>query len=140
VSAAPILLVRHGRAGDRSAWHGDDRDRPLDDRGRRQAEWLLQAVAEFEILRILTSPYARCVQTVAPLSQIRGVTLETTEALSEGAGAEARTLADELEGQGAVLCSHGDVIGHLLPGRKARKGSVWVLDRGRPVRYLDPPR
>ncbi len=30
-----VLLVRHGRAGDRKKWERDDRPRPLDAKGRR---------------------------------------------------------------------------------------------------------
>ena len=36
-----LLVVRHASAGDRSRWKGDDRLRPLDRRGRRQAEGLV---------------------------------------------------------------------------------------------------
>ena len=35
-----LLLVRHGRAGDRRDWDGPDERRPLDDRGRAQARRL----------------------------------------------------------------------------------------------------
>ena len=34
----PLLLVRHGRAGNRSKWKRDDRLRPLSRRGLRQAK------------------------------------------------------------------------------------------------------
>ena len=62
-----LLVIRHGRAGDSSEWEGDDRLRPLDKRGRRQAGALVESLAPFAIARILSSPYDRCVQTVEPL-------------------------------------------------------------------------
>src|SRR4051794_27845038 len=37
---AMVLLVRHAKAGERSAWHGDDRLRPLDPAGQEQTEEL----------------------------------------------------------------------------------------------------
>jgi phosphohistidine phosphatase SixA len=141
VSVPPLLLVRHGRAGDRAKWTGADRDRPLDGRGRRQAQWLVEALAEFPIHRILSSPYVRCVQTVEPLAEARKLAVEVVEALAEGAGGQAAgRLLQELSGTCAALCTHGDVIAELVPGKPAKKGSVWVLDGAdlRPLRYLAP--
>ena len=40
-----ILLVRHGKAGSRSQWDGDDDERPLSSSGREQAEHLGRAPA-----------------------------------------------------------------------------------------------
>ena len=40
-----IFLVRHAKAADRDLWTGADRDRPLVDRGRSQAERLARALA-----------------------------------------------------------------------------------------------
>ena len=37
VRLMPLLLVRHAWAGDRNKWEGDDRVRPLDERGRSDA-------------------------------------------------------------------------------------------------------
>ena len=67
----PLLLVRHGSAGDRGAWEGDDRQRPLDKRGRRDAKDLVERLAPFKIEAILTSPYRRCLETVGPLARAR---------------------------------------------------------------------
>ena len=61
-----MILLRHAWAGDSSKWKGDDRHRPLDERGRNQAERLVEKLADQEIERILSSPYDRCVQTVEP--------------------------------------------------------------------------
>ena len=41
-----VLLVRHARAGDRSEWEGDDRLRPLDKKGRRQAKAKGQGISK----------------------------------------------------------------------------------------------
>ena len=67
----------------RSEWEGDDRLRPLDERGRRQAEALVDALAAFPITRIFSSPYDRCVQTVEPLAAQRGLPVELREELGE---------------------------------------------------------
>ncbi|MGI8493165.1 MAG: SixA phosphatase family protein, partial [Acidimicrobiales bacterium] len=62
----PVLLIRHVQAGDRKEWHGDDSARPLSAKGRRQAEGLARMLEGYGVQRVLSSPYARCVQTVTP--------------------------------------------------------------------------
>ena len=63
-----VFLVRHARAGDRERWTGDDRLRPLDGKGRRQADAMVAPLAGYPITRLVSSPYLRCVQTLEPLS------------------------------------------------------------------------
>jgi phosphohistidine phosphatase SixA len=138
-----VVLVRHATAGDRSRWHADDRLRPLDTRGRRQAEALPQALSGLPIGRILTSPYVRCVQTVEPLAAALGIEIEETAVLAEGsARAEVLPLLSTVAG-GTALCSHGDVCHELVGGRRTPKGSAWVLDVGArgivPVRHIPAP-
>ena len=87
-----LLAVRHSSAGDRAAWIDDDDHRPLDDLGRRQAEWLIGVLSDRQIGRILSSPAVRCVQTVDPLAAARGVELEVEPGLAEGASAAALAL------------------------------------------------
>lgn len=124
----PLLLVRHASAGERGARSGDDRLRPLDERGRRQARALAEGLRQFAPERILSSPYVRCVQTVEPLAAALSLPVEETESLAEGAGRDGfLSRVRDLEGATAVLCTHGDVIEELL-GREAEKGSVWVLE------------
>jgi 8-oxo-dGTP diphosphatase len=143
-------LVRHGAAGDRHAWHDADELRPLDEEGRREAEALVALLAEAVIERLLSSPYLRCVQTLEPLAAARGMPVETTPVLAEGAGGAG---AVELlsRDEALVACSHGDVIeealdllaaaGVALEGRsrgapqgagssfaETPKGATWVFD------------
>ena len=150
-----VYLVRHAKAGDRERWTEDDRLRPLTKKGRRQAEGLVQLFRRFEVTRIVSSPYLRCVQTVRPLALARGLTIELSDALAEGAPtADAVALLDA-PSSGGVFCSQGDVIpavidhlrgtGMLIDGEVGwKKGSVWILERrvGRYIRarYVPPPR
>ena len=122
-----LILLRHASAGDRGRWNGDDFERPLDERGMRQAEGLVQALARYEIERILASAYVRCIQTVEPLGQSLGLEIEERDELAEGASREdALALVDELRGEGAVLCTHGDIVLGLL-GRELKKGESAIL-------------
>jgi 8-oxo-(d)GTP phosphatase len=135
-----ILLVRHGHAGKRGKFGGEDSLRPLDGRGRRQAAALPGLLAAYPVARVLTSPYTRCIQTVEPLAQRLGVEMEQLAELGEGTPvASVRDLLVSLDGETVAACTHGDIIAELIgPSREARKGSVWVLDGPGldPVEYL----
>ena len=122
-----VILIRHASAGDREHWSGDDRERPLDERGWRQAEELVRSLAGYEIERIVSSPAVRCVQTVEPVARELGIEIEGTGELTEGATREqALTLVDEVRGTGVVLCTHGDVVVELL-GSGLKKGEIAIL-------------
>lgn len=133
-----LLLIRHALAGDPSEWLGDDGVRPLDDRGRRHAEALVDALAVYELHRIVSSPYVRCVQTVEPLAKARGLEIELDEQLGADRLDDVPEVLERLKGQNAAVCTHGDLP--WLGDRKFKKGSTWVLDDElEPVRYIPPP-
>jgi phosphohistidine phosphatase SixA len=132
-----LVLIRHALAGDPDAWQGDDRIRPLDERGRRQAEALVDALAEFELDRIVSSPFIRCVQTIAPLAEARGLDLELDDRLGADRLHDVPQVLEQLASQNAAVCTHG--VLPWLGDRKFEKGSTWVLDaRLEPVRYMPP--
>jgi len=119
------VLLRHAWAGDRDAWNADDRLRPLDERGRAQAEALRDALLERGVTRVVSSPYVRCVETVDPLARALGVEVELDDRLAEGAGpGGARELLARCEG--CVACTHGDVVAQLI-GRNLKKGAAAVV-------------
>lgn len=152
-----LFVVRHAHAGQRSAWAGDDRLRPLSERGEAQARSIASALAAWEPApgRIVTSPSRRCVQTVEPLAGKLGLVPDQDDRLFEGATRrEVAALFDEVAGDDVVLCSHGDVIPILLellvddgmrPERDLlwQKASVWVIEGRRGAwgagRYVPPP-
>ena len=138
-----VYLVRHARAGHRETWDGeDDTLRPLDERGQRQAEALVAQLAECDFSRVLSSPYVRCMQSVEPLAEIRGLQVEAVDALAEGAGeAAALELFRSLDAP-AVACVHGD-LAEMLLGENLKKGATAVLDVAGEkldvLERLDPP-
>jgi 8-oxo-dGTP diphosphatase len=118
-----VILLRHASAGDRDAWVGDDRVRPLDAAGRAQAASLRGAMP---VTRVVSSPYVRCVETVEPLAASLGLEVELDERLAEGGSrAGARALLAELDG--GVACTHGDIVEAVL-GTPLDKGAAVVLD------------
>jgi len=135
----PLLVVRHARAGRRSAYHGDDLERPLSPRGSAQADALVPLLSTFRPRRILSSPAVRCFETVRPLAEALELPIESVGELGEGHGAAALKLLERMAGETAVICTHRDVatelLGVLAVGRSAKsrhqlrllKGEVWVV-------------
>jgi 8-oxo-dGTP diphosphatase len=149
-----VYVVRHARAGRRSAWKGPDDLRPLTKAGRRQADALVELLAGEGVTRIVSSPYVRCRQTVEPLAQRLRVPVDLSDSLAEGSPLrEVLRLVEKVSDEQAVLCAHGDEIGALLDhlrehqvpvaGDKYEKGSTWALDVHEGTitgaRYFAPP-
>lgn len=150
-----ILLVRHAHAGDREVWAARDVARPLTPRGQRQANALLPQLSSRTVERIVSSPAVRCLQTVEPLAKARQLVVEQDGRLHETTPTPmVLELLAELEGQHAVLCTHGDVIGPVISALALRgvdvggdprwpKGSTWILSvtgsRVTSAAYLPPP-
>lgn len=139
-----LLIVRHGTAGRKARYKGDDRKRPLDRKGRAQAASLVPQLLAFGASSVFAADRSRCVQTVEPLAHELGVpiTLETT--LTEEAyaadpkAAHKRMLEIAALGGTPAICSQGKVIPYLIdwwcerdgvkPDKsRNRKGSTWVL-------------
>lgn len=135
-----VHLVRHAKAGQRDRWEGDDRLRPLTKNGWRQAEAIADHLAARGASVLLTSPYLRCRQTLEPLARLLDVVIVDDERLEEGQsfGPVIDLLATVADG--AVLCSHGDLIPETIAALQRRgceiqgsadwrKGTVWTIDR-----------
>lgn len=138
MSDASVLLLRHSPAGKRSEWDADDRLRPLDKKGMKQARVLAEALSGYPINRIFSSPYKRCLQTVEPLSERLGLPVQTAPELAEGASKyEVVAFLKSKLGQMTVACTHGDVMQLLIgPGRPMKKGGLWLLDSSlQPLEY-----
>lgn len=137
-----ILLVRHAHAGVRGSWPGNDLERELSERGVAEADALADAWTDAGIDEVHSSRAVRCVDTVRPIADRRGLAVVEDDALLEGA-APSKTLA-WLEGLGhddrvVIACSHGDVIGGIVERLDQRgtdlggdlqwpKGSTWELE------------
>lgn len=132
------MLVRHAHAGRRSAHEGDDRIRPLSRRGIAQAVALVPVLSGFGPLRVLSSPFLRCSETVRPTAESLSLAVESLDELAEGHEVETVQLVRRMVGEPAVLCTHGDCAAAVLewlvaaggarPGQsRLQKGDVWVI-------------
>jgi phosphohistidine phosphatase SixA len=138
--SAVIYFVRHAKAGERRVWNGDDEHRPLSKFGWKQAERIARRLESKHASSLYSSPYLRCVQTLEPLADKLGVEIVRDHRLYEGEPFEpVLELLNEVD-DGAVLCSHGDIIPDVIQAlvRRGmevqtpadwRKASIWVLKR-----------
>lgn len=139
-----VLVVRHGTAGRKSRFSGDDAKRPLDKRGRAQAEALVPQLLAFGAARVHAADRVRCHQTVEPLAADLGMPVHDEPALTEEAYAKnakraRHRMLDIANEQGTpVVCTQGKVIPDLIawwcerdgvrPDKsRNHKGSTWVL-------------
>lgn len=114
-----VYIVRHGKAETDSPT-GDDFDRALIDRGRRQAERLgdyLASIGEKSPTRIYSSGLVRALETARILEQRIGVRLEVDPCLETGqpvsAVVELIRRFDGADGP-AVLVGHNPQLEHLV--------------------------
>ncbi|MGB6208676.1 NUDIX hydrolase [Mycobacterium sp.] len=139
-----VLVVRHGTAGSKSRFSGDDKMRPLDKKGRGQAEALVGQLCAFGPTDVHAADRVRCHQTVEPLAEELGVVICNEPTLTEEAYAEnakrgrRRVLQIAESHRTPVICTQGKVIPDLIawwcerdgirPDKsRNRKGSTWVL-------------
>ncbi|EUA02519.1 NUDIX domain protein [Mycobacterium kansasii 732] len=143
-----VLVVRHGTAGSKSRFSGDDTKRPLDKKGRAQAEALVGQLLAFGATTVYAADRLRCHQTVQPLAEELGVSIHNERALTEEAYAKNpkrgrhRVLRIAAQPGTPVICTQGRVIPDLIawwceregvrPDRsRNHKGSTWVLSLSR---------
>lgn len=137
-----IHLVRHARAGQHFGPGEPDDLRPLTEKGLQQADALVDQLVGLGVTRVLSSPYLRCLQTVRPLSECLGLSIEEHTGLLESADIEETWALIEQLAQNqtdAVVCTHGNLIGPIIDRlhrrgvmlepseRDCKKGSIWTL-------------
>jgi broad specificity phosphatase PhoE len=133
-----VFLIRHAKAADREFWTGADRDRPLVERGRAQADRLASALAPRQPALVAASPWLRCLETAAPLAEAVGLEVEPDDRLGYDDADLAgfvRACVVAHPGRVVVGVSHGDLIpfyllqAGMLDGMpRFRTGSLFRLD------------
>ncbi|MFI5888903.1 NUDIX domain-containing protein [Actinoplanes sp. NPDC051513] len=141
-----VALVRHAHAGERKEWKGNDALRPIDERGRAQADRISAALALLRPDRLISATPLRCKQTLEPLAALLG----GAPIVQDGAFAEpmvadeapakaklgAQRLLDLRGGGVPVICSQGKVMPTMLATLRDEsdpapyrtpKGDGWLL-------------
>lgn len=139
-----VMIVRHATAGSKARYSGDDRKRPLDKRGRAQAESLVAQLLSFGAGELFAADRVRCRQTLDPLAEELGTVIRSEPELTEEAYADnrkagrRRVLEIAAKSDNPVICTQGKVIPDLIewwcerdgvrPDKSGnRKGSTWIM-------------
>jgi 8-oxo-(d)GTP phosphatase len=139
-----MLLLRHASAGVRLSSPEIDRFRRLDDAGRVVARQLVWSLAAHEITRIVSSPLARCVESVVPIAESRHLSVEGHWELEPDVPLDdLMTLLADLPDT-SLVCTHREVFQLLLGWDvTCEKGAAWAFERRghelAPTLYIAPP-
>jgi phosphohistidine phosphatase SixA len=135
-----LYLIRHAHAGHRGSWSGDDQERPLSEKGFRQAKNLAKVLEGCGIRRLLSSPATRCIQTLESVGARLELPVEPCRELRESADpTKLIAVMEALASEQPAFCGHGDVIPEVIDLLVRRgmeidgpagnnKGSWWAIE------------
>ena len=152
-----LYFLRHADAGDPAKWTGDDADRPLSSKGRRQAKRLGRLLKKLDAgpETVLTSPKLRASETARPVARSIGLHASVDDRLSVDFGEQ--DLAAVVAGlepnvRGLLLVGHdpdfSDLVSWLVGSQiEMQKGALARIDLpdrslkkgGGSLRWLLPP-
>lgn len=78
-----LILVRHGKAESRKSWQGSEATRPITPLGFAASYALGRELACYAPNRIVSSPWKRCVETVATFAHDSSLSIEQIAELTE---------------------------------------------------------
>ena len=78
-----LILVRHGKAESRKSWQGSEATRPITPLGSAASYSLGRELACYAPNRIVSSPWKRCVETVATFAHDSSLPIEQIAELTE---------------------------------------------------------
>lgn len=134
-----LYFLRHGLAGDRGDWHGDDALRPLTQEGVKKMEREAKTIAalDLEIDRIVTSPLVRAVQTARIVAGELGLRDVLDEDQNLGLDFDSARLRNVIEkhrkAEALMLVGHepsmSRTIGQIGGGRvELKKGALACME------------
>jgi 8-oxo-dGTP diphosphatase len=115
-----LIILRHAKATLRSDWKGEEAKRPLLSEGKSQANALVPLLAAYGPRRLITSPWKRCFDTVAPYAKKSNRTLIERHQLTELANHKkpSRTLDVVMDllgtAKSGLICSHRPALPSVL--------------------------
>ena len=115
-----LIILRHAKATLRSDWKGEEAKRPLLSEGKQQAKALVPLIAAFGPKRLVTSPWVRCHDTIAPYAKKRKQKLierhQLTELGSKKRPARTQDVVKDLLGtsKSGLICSHRPALPSIL--------------------------
>jgi phosphohistidine phosphatase len=120
-----LYILRHGIAGDRDEWTGDDRKRPLTDAGRQEMREVAQGIRSLDLKldTLITSPLTRAKETADFVRKaVRPTTYDSSELLAPGCDLKALgdLLSEYPKAQELMIVGHepdqSELIAELIGG------------------------
>jgi 8-oxo-dGTP diphosphatase len=140
----PLIVVRHAKAKPRSAWTKAEGERTLTASGARQALALPALLLAWHPGRVVTSPWTRCVATIAPYVQATSAKVKTVESLTEAAHLRkptktaAAVAALFTKARPVVLCTHRPVLPTILAALRSHLPAKHAVLLPQADPYLSP--
>ena len=120
----PVLIVRHGKAMLRKHWTARDSARPLNARGRQQAEDLEALLRCYHVENLASSTSTRCMATLQPYAKAERLDVRGWATLSEEQGEGNEPAVTKLitrlaleaaeSGRAIAICGHRPVLPTML--------------------------
>jgi 8-oxo-(d)GTP phosphatase len=144
VATTSLLLLRHATAIKRSDWTGEERVRPLSNKGKEQAQSLAPLLQAYGIERLIASDTLRCTDTLRPYAEQQELRVEEEPLFSETGFKQRRSDALDCTARllttdrPTIVCSHRPVLPDLVvllcrrsgvqpPARGLHASAFWVL-------------
>ncbi|WP_344880700.1 NUDIX hydrolase [Zhihengliuella alba] len=116
LATTPYVVVRHAKAKPRSSWTKAEGERPLAATGQRQAWAVCRLLRCWGALKLASSPWKRCVQTMSPLVHAQDGKLKLLKNITEAeAGRRPHKATQSFEKLldkrvPAAVCTHRPVL------------------------------
>jgi 8-oxo-dGTP diphosphatase len=139
-----LIVVRHAMAGVKLPDPVRDFARGLDEHGLHAAAALPARLLEHVTpTTIVSSPFRRCLQTVRPLAGRLALGIDRSDDLRASASLDATVELLHSLPDGALVCTHGEVITALFGPMNCEKAAFLVVERDggllSPTLYVGPP-
>lgn len=115
-----VIVLRHAKATLRSDWKGEEAKRPLLPDGELQAKRLINLIAAYGPKELVTSPWKRCHDTIAPYAKKAKRTLvergQLTELSSKKRPLSTKKVVASLLGESSsgLICTHRPALPNVL--------------------------
>ena len=116
----PLLILRHGKARSRSTWKDGEASRPLLAEGNDQAEALPKLLKAYGARLVFTSPWTRCLSTIAFYAQSSKVKVKVSPEITETANAKKPSQTKDLTralmnlNKAVIICTHRPVLPTII--------------------------
>lgn len=125
----PLLVLRHGKARSRATWKDGEASRPLLAEGNDQAEALPSLLKAYGARLVFTSPWTRCMSTIAYYAQSSKVKVKVSPELTETANAKKPSQTRDLTrammnlNKAVIMCTHRPVLPAIIEELETRADS-----------------